>query len=396
MSDHVLSDFARAIERNDLTLINSMLSNRDVDANALFPTPALIFAAMRRRPEVVDLLLKAGARIDDVDALGRSACHTAAMAGAGDVMHVLLAHRPNLALKDKYKKTALEYSISHGGELSIALALIDAGSPRTSSDLCNLAASTSAVQALMDRGVVIRDLRTDFGETPLHLAAVMDDIDLPLLSMLINCGVDLEARTGPPSTVGSLRKSCTEIVVSRSHVAALRLFLLAGADVNGIGDCLLHKSIEWHQRELETSNAKQAFTVLLAAGADVEARDSYGRTALLWAARPLLMWFVHAMLAAGADLDVADFDGETPRRWLAESGLTVDPDRVEAARREIARARLDFVRHRALQVCIGLQSLELDALQMCEILVHACGPLAPLISFHHWWAIATTVKHFKR
>jgi hypothetical protein len=41
-----------------------------------------------------------------------------------------------------------------------------------------------------------------------------------------------------------------------------------------------------------------------------------------------------------------------------------------AAHREIVKVRLDFVRHRAWQVCIGLQSRELDALQMCEILLH--------------------------
>jgi hypothetical protein len=38
--------------------------------------------------------------------------------------------------------------------------------------------------------------------------------------------------------------------------------------------------------------------------------------------------------------------------------------------------------------------MRLDALQMCEILQQACGPVAPLIAFHHWWKIATTVKHF--
>jgi hypothetical protein len=101
----------------------------------------------------------------------------------------------------------------------------------------------------------------------------------------------------------------------------------------------------------------------------------------------------------GADLDVADVNGNTARQLLADHQLTFDDDAhaeaVESARREIAKVRLDFVRHRAWQVCIGLQSRGLDALQMCEILVHACGPVAPLIPFHQWWKIATTVKHFK-
>jgi hypothetical protein len=79
----------------------------------------------------------------------------------------------------------------------------------------------------------------------------------------------------------------------------------------------------------------------------------------------------------------------------AQRRIDVGTGLVETMRGKIAMMRLDFVRNRAIEVCIGIQPLQLDALQMCEILVHACGPLAPVISFHHWWAIATTVKHFK-
>ena len=135
--------------------------------------------------------------------------------------------------------------------------------------------------------------------------------------------------------------------------------------------------------------------LLLAAGADVAARDGRGRTACLVAAQ----WrseLVDVMLAAGADLDAADDNGHTPRSRLAENLASVDVARVEFARRLIAKMRLDFVRHRAWQVCVGLQSRGLDALQMCEILLHACGPVAPVVAFHQWWKIATTVKHFKR
>jgi hypothetical protein len=103
---------------------------------------------------------------------------------------------------------------------------------------------------------------------------------------------------------------------------------------------------------------------------------------------------MHALLAAGADLDAADNFGNTSRQSLARGGATIDPDKVEAAHRDIARTRIDFVRYRACGVCVGLQSLRIDALQMCEILQFACGPAAPLIPFHIWWKIATTVKHF--
>jgi hypothetical protein len=93
------------------------------------------------------------------------------------------------------------------------------------------------------------------------------------------------------------------------------------------------------------------------------------------------MTIIHALLSSGADLDATNQIGDTARQLLF--------------RRDIVKLRLDFVRHRALIVCIGFQSMELDALQMCEIMLHSCGRVAPLVAFHHWWAIATTVKHFK-
>lgn len=115
----------------------------------------------------------------------------------------------------------------------------------------------------------------------------------------------------------------------------------------------------------------------------MNARDRYGQTPLQLAELQdceddELRWFV----AAGADM--SDL----------RHAITIDADQVEKARHNIAKVRLDFVRDRALEVCIGLELLRLDALQMCEILQHACGPIARLVAFHHWWKIATAVKHF--
>jgi len=60
---------------------------------------------------------------------------------------------------------------------------------------------------------------------------------------------------------------------------------------------------------------------------------------------------LHAFLAAGADLDAADNTGETARQVVArQRRLTTDPAKVEAARRDIAIERLDFVRYRALAI----------------------------------------------
>jgi hypothetical protein len=110
MSKRVLQeDVAEAIARNDLTPIKSWLSNGEVDANAIiFEKTVLVFAAEFGRKSVVELLLNAGARIDDLDCRLQSACHVAAENGDTGTMRVLLAHRPNLALKNGRGKSALQ------------------------------------------------------------------------------------------------------------------------------------------------------------------------------------------------------------------------------------------------------------------------------------------------
>jgi ankyrin repeat protein len=398
MNNRLLDDFANAIERNDSAFIKSLLAN--VDPNARLPRqdhpPALVHAALfgGDRVDIVELLLNAGACIDDVDARGRSACHAAAMHGHSDVIRCLVTHRPDLALRNVEGETALENSIRiyswRNGE--VALLLIRAGASLNGvgpHDLCRLAAiSTDTIQLLMDHNVVFSDLRDEFGQTPLHIAA-RRDASLAVLSKLVECGVDLEARVRDSKSA-----TCSNFAIAIGNADALRLFLVMGANVNGLSDGvgghLLHDSIY--------SLNYECMILLLAAGADVTARDAGGRTACCLAAQlgtGPTMPFVHAMLAAGADLDAENVYGNTPRQCLAEHQVTVDHEQVELANREIAKVRLDFVRYRAMEVCIGLQSLQLDALQLSEILQLACGPLARLIAFHQWWKIATTVKHFE-
>jgi hypothetical protein len=42
----------------------------------------------------------------------------------------------------------------------------------------------------------------------------------------------------------------------------------------------------------------------------------------------------------------------------------------------------DLFRARAFQVCVGLQSLRMSALEMCEVLAHMFAPLESTVPFH--------------
>jgi ankyrin repeat protein len=386
-----LEDFAEAIERGNSPIVESFISRDLVDVNVRLPRqnrpPALVHAARFGRKDVVDILLRANARVDETDERGLTACHVAALYNHRDVLELLLANQPNVDVTDVGGKTAFFFAVRLSDEdaTSCALMLLEAGASlerEHPAELCQFAATnTAAIQALIDRGVNVRELRISDDSTPLHLAACSCR-DADVFEMLVKvCGIDLEARN-------RIDETCLHYAARSENDFSLRWLLNAGADMN----CVRRNG----STPLHDANLHSGAVILLAAGANVCARDNAGRTALhsvvgAWNG----ITAVHSLIAAGADLDAADDAGETVHQALARRGWTIDPDEVEAERREIAKARLDFVRHRALQVCIGLQLLEFDALQMCEILLFACGPIAPLIPFHIWWKIATTVKHFQ-
>jgi hypothetical protein len=87
---------------------------------------------------------------------------------------------------------------------------------------------------------------------------------------------------------------------------------------------------------------------------------------------------LHLLVAAGADFECENEDGDRACAIAADNGVPpLSATKIDTARRRIAVERLDFVRNLALQVCVGLASLKLDALQMCEILQHACAKSNP-------------------
>jgi hypothetical protein len=178
---------------------------------------------------------------------------------------------------------------------------------------------------------------------PLPLPTV-DEVEA-VVKMLVGCGVDLEARTSDGET-------CTHVAAVAGNEAALRCFINIGGDLNSAN---LDERTPLHL----VSNYK-CTVLLLAAGADLNKRDSVHRTAFQWAVSWRRTASLPAFLAAGADRS------DVPKQRIA----AVSDHQVDSARRDIAKVRLDCVRHRAVQVCIGLglQSLGLDALQMCEIL----------------------------
>jgi hypothetical protein len=291
----------------------------------------------------------------------------------------------------------------------LATLLLDVGaslSRLTERELVAMATkSVGLLRRLLARGVNVSALRDVTGGSLCQRAIVnakendddgddsvdsVDDESLSLVRALVQeGGVDVSTGNG-------------EGFVALHHAAMMRscklmhLVVELGADIDvqsKNGWTPLHVlCVEFERRDRGLS----CLRLILALGADVHLFDHQGDSACHAAVQCVLSDVMCELIAAGSNVDQANSRGETPRTLAERCKLTLPTAaEIDAARKRIAKTRLDLVRRRATEVCVGLQPLNLDALQLCEIMMHSCGVFGAVIAFHQWWSIATKVKHFE-
>jgi hypothetical protein len=162
-----------------------------------------------------------------------------------------------------------------------------------------------------------------------------------------------------------------EWFVAEAHDAATAL-ICAGADVD----------IQWNGESLLRSVAQRwrsadNVLLLLAAGA-----TTAGVTALDCCDRNVMA----LMMAAGAVWTELEIErGEDPRSFD-----------VPTAKKRIEQFGFAAIRSRVLEICIALQSLEIPAPQLIEIVTQACAPFAAQLPYHYLWDAVVLVKHYHR
>jgi ankyrin repeat protein len=381
-----MNDLRFAVESNDIAVIKSLLVDGSVSRSDHIDL-LLRLAAKRGLVEIVAHLLDAGARVDHVNDFCDTSLHAAVRQGHANVVSLLLARNANVSLRNRAEETPIIIAIQ-AKNAPLVMMLIDAamaaGSPPDDATTCLAATvSTDVIHLLLFKHRIdLAAIRDDAGRTPLH-ECVRQNGSACVLDMLIEvAGVNIDVREKYGCTA-------THIACLMRNGSALARLVAAGANLDltdNRGNTPLHYS------RFDPTATDQFAVLLLAAGANVHTRSISGRTPLHWASEKLHA-SVHALVACGADLDAPDDQGVTPRQLLASVPTSSE---LALAHRKIAVAQLSFVRRRAFEICIAVQSIGFDALCMCEILLYSCGPLAGAVPFHRWWQIATTIKHWRQ
>jgi ankyrin repeat protein len=306
-------------------------------------------AAANANEKLIGVLLAAGVNCDAV-ALG-TPCHIAAANANEKVLAALIAGGADFRTADAEGDTPAHIAAANSNE-RVAAALVAAG------------ASFSVVNRK--------------GETPLHTVAQHGNARVAALLLTTDAIKCLERG-------GRYGYTPLSLAVRHESDKVVELFVSAGADPNGIGDD------GWPPMTGLSFRSVDTLAVLVAGGADASlAQCNASMNRAVWAGNPDV---IAMLLVAGSSLDVTDWQGVTARERIANMLDAVD---TAKACRLVAAKQVQLIRRRAADVVIGLQPLALDALQMCEVLLHACGPLATAVPFHKLWAIAVAAKHFRR
>ena len=167
--------------------------------------------------------------------------------------------------------------------------------------------SLEAIQQLLDKGAGV-NAQTDEG-TALMMAVRRGHTEIVKLLLARGAQVDAKHRLGDSALIMSARRSIPEMNPPRGQplpppASEIMSLLLANrADPNFIG--------HWGQTALMEANTAAKVKLLVTHGAQVNARDEMGKTALVHAVDRGDVAVVEALLQAGADASIADEKGTT-------------------------------------------------------------------------------------
>lgn len=436
MFDNSLANLAA---NNENERVLALLIDRGVDVNVVDKfgrCPLWTAAATNTNVAVLRLLINAGADLNAIDQHGANACVLACSNPNEQVLETLLAAGAELR-KGRSPMTPCHMAASNRNEAlmkrvielgffendgtdtdgktplhraaevasaAVVARLLDSGAnihatDRKYQNVCHFAAKNADVDVmrlLIARGARFKapfEPETDF--TPFGAAVEANNFNV--VCLLAEAGVDVgaECRTDHP---------LIHVAAQFKDTRALRFLIRNRADVHAMDE-------KGHTAHFRAS--AEALAVLFAHGANVAALEPNQRFAACRAAIESNRGYdtLLTLIAAGADASICGRIGqavgdnvsrfEAAAIVVAAGGTTTLDSIVKPqlrsltwASQRIASQRFQLVRARAFELGVGLRSLDLPALLVCEILEACLGKLVAVAKFHHLWAIATTIKHF--
>ncbi|MCP4451593.1 MAG: hypothetical protein GY809_09045 [Planctomycetes bacterium] len=258
---------------------------------------ALDFAPVKSRLRVIQLLLDAGAHVNQQRSDGVTSLIIASQGGNIDVVKTLLDGGADVNLRANDGGTALIPASASGHAAIVALLLENGADVRAkrkgSTALIEASFNdhTDVVRILLIHGLDV-DARSDTGLTALMAACGKGHIDTARALIELGANVNLK---------GHMDKTALMTASFEGRAEMVRLLVTSGAKVNVVtSDGKTSLLTGSHQGHLDVVKA------LLNAGAEGDTKDQLGRTALMEAAFLGHADIVRQLIEHGADVNLAD------------------------------------------------------------------------------------------
>ncbi len=301
----------------DGTAEEVVLALTDKKISALRPagggvTPLMSAAAARgdaASAKKIDALLAAGARVFDADSNGMTALMYAAQFGdRPEIVVQLLKNGAKRDVKDRRGWSALSYAAGKNFEPRMTEILIDVGSPVNQTDASGLTPLVLALRGGVGKAIVLELL--DAGADPAKkdksgkIAA-----DYLSKSPLQGDG-DIISELESPASVKPASPARFVSACRLNSTERVKALLDAGNAPNVTVDGLT--PLMWASR----SGAKDALALLIERGAELNAQDPEGRTALMYAYDAAVL---KILIESGARVGIADKAGQTALEYAREN-----------------------------------------------------------------------------
>ena len=298
--------------------VRYLVGLKDVDVNHADDEgfTALHCAVLEGYPDVVQVLIDAGADIEAKDEKGRSPLHVACLSGSLAVVKVLVGEGAGVCVSDDERPTCLTLA-AWNGHTEIVRYLVDLpegdvnhayGFAATALHCAARQKHPDVVKVLIDAGADIEAQDND-GYSPLFLPSISGGVDT--VKVLLRAGADVRAT----DTTGN---TCLMFAAHHGHIETVRT-LLCMPEV-GLDNPGEHGSTALHDAACQ--GHPDVLQALLDAGADTEAKDAEGRSVLLVASSTHEVKSVKVLVEAGAEVRATDDEGNTCLIIAAYFGYT--------------------------------------------------------------------------
>ncbi len=263
---------------------------------------ALHLATKAGQTAIVQLMILKGANVN-VTSKDRTALHVAALEQKTDIMALLLDAGANVNAQDGFGCTSLETAARRESLVQVNMLLAKGANPNIENGcqetpLHYVGANFEIAQALLGSGAIVtgQDSR---GRSVLHRAVEFGN--LKVISLLLDAGADLKMVDQDGCTVLHL------LAHGRGSAELVKFLIDRGADVK-------LKSTKYMQTALHSAAFRDSGMVnaLLQGGAEIDAVDGSGNTALLNAVNSGSIQSVKVLLDNGAAVNIANSDQITP------------------------------------------------------------------------------------